>query len=113
MRAILTSAYGVKADISMLVETVIEHGEYEDFRDAAVNRYVVDLGRKLVLVGGQMATMVVYVAVEQHLSPDYAAHLAQVWGLNDLDDSDIDEDDVPSISLSGSPPAGRLRSAAG
>jgi hypothetical protein len=60
-------------------------------------------------VGGQMAPMVIYLAIEQHLPPAYAAHLAQVWGLNDLDDSDVDPDAIPSLSLDGPPPVGRLR----
>ena len=85
------------------------HPKYDDFRDAAVSRYITNLGRKLVLVGGQMAPMVIYLAIEQHLPPAYAAHLAGLWGLNDLDDSDIDQDDVPSLALDGPPPAGRPR----
>jgi len=108
MRAVLTSAYGVRCDISHLVEALIEQGRYADQRDDVARGYVVGLGRKLTLVGGQMATAVILVAIEEHLPPAYAAHLASIWGLDDIDDSDIDQDEVPTLYVSGNPPVGRL-----
>ena len=107
MRAILTSAYGVRCDISQMVETVIERGRYDDFRDVLTTRHLSDLARKLVLVGGRMGPMAVYLALEGHMPPAYASHVAAIWGLVDFDDSDIDQDDIPTISISGPPPAGR------
>ena len=113
MRAILTSGYGVKADISDVVETVIERGRYADYRDDMTSRYIVELGRKLTLVGGQMAPAVILVGIEEYLPPAYTAHLAELWGLNDIDDSDIDQDEVPTLKLYGVPSARRLRAASG
>jgi hypothetical protein len=108
MRAILTSAYGVRCDISTMVETLVAYGRYEDFRDVAVSRYIAELGCKLVLVGGRMGPMAVFVALEEHMKPEYAAHVAELWGLDEIDD-----DDVPTLALAGPPPTGRLRAAAG
>jgi hypothetical protein len=86
--------------------------EYDDFRDVLTTRFIDDLGRKLVLVGGRMGPMATYFALEPHMTPDYAAHVASLWGLTNFDDSDMDQDDIPTISIAGSPPAGRLRTAA-
>jgi hypothetical protein len=113
VRAILTSAFGVRCDISQLVTSVIEHGQYDDFRDVLTTRYLSDIGRKLVLVGGRMGPMAVFVALEEHMPPAYARHVASIWGLVDFDDSDVDPDDIPTISLAGPPPARRLRTTAG
>ena len=113
MRAVLTSAYGVRCDISQIVETLIERGHYADYRDVLTTSYIVGLGRKLTLVGGQMAPGVLLVAIEEYLPPAYTAHLAEVWGLNAIDDSDIDADDVPTLRLYGVPSARGLRAASG
>jgi hypothetical protein len=48
-------------------------------------------------------------AIEPHISP---THVAAAWGLDDIDEAEIDADDIPTISITGSPPAGRLRTAA-
>ena len=63
-----------------------------------------DLRTRIVAAGGTAAPMVVYIAVEPHLPRRYAEHLANVWKLDELDEDGVDEDDIPSFKISGTPP---------
>ena len=111
LRAVLTSPYGVKSDISLGIENLLAFGEYADFRDTLTTRYITDLGHKLVQAGGLLAPGVVLVAIERHMAPEYAAYVGGIWRLDDMDEADIDEEGLPTLAISGPPPTGRLRSA--
>jgi hypothetical protein len=76
-------------------------------------RYITDLGHKLVQAGGLLAPGVVLLAVEQHMTPEYAAYVGGIWGLDDMDEADIDEEGLPTLRLIGSPTVERLRTATG
>ena len=111
LRAVLTSPYGVKSDISLGIENLLAFGEYADFRDVLTTRYITDLGHKLVQAGGLLAPGVVLAAIERHMAPEYAAYVGGIWRLDDMDEADIDEEGLPTLAISGPPPTGRLRSA--
>jgi hypothetical protein len=58
-----------------------------------------------------LAPGVVLVAIERHMAPEYAAYVGGIWRLDDMDEADLDEEGLPTLAISGPPPAGRLRSA--
>jgi hypothetical protein len=103
MQAVLTSAYGVRCDLSARIETLLTYGRHDDFRGALAASFIRDLGCKLVAAGGLMAPLVVFVAMAGHMTQDYADHVATIWGLADMDDSDVDDDDIPTLCVYPSP----------
>jgi hypothetical protein len=96
-------AYGVRTDIPAKIETLLTHGRHDDFRGVLATGFVRALGRKLVAAGGLMAPLVVFVAVRGFMTQGYADHVAALWRR-----ADVDEDDIPTLCVSGNPPAGRL-----
>ena len=55
----------------------------------------------------------VLVAVERHMTSEYAAYVGGIWGLDDMDEADIDEEGLPTLRLIGAPTVERLRTATG
>jgi hypothetical protein len=47
MRAILTSGYGIRADVGWIIELVIDRGLYDDYTDKDTCRDIRRLGEKL------------------------------------------------------------------
>jgi hypothetical protein len=52
---------------------------------------------------------VVFDAIREHMTADYADLVAALWGLSDIDDPDMDKDDFPTFVFKGEPPSGRLQ----
>ena len=112
MRAIMTSGYGVHCDVGWIIELLIDKGIYDDYGDAQTSRDIERLGRKLVLVGGRLAPVVVALELEKYTAKHYVDHVAAIWRLDDIDEADIDADDFPTLSVAGVPPARPSRRAA-
>jgi hypothetical protein len=111
MRAILTSPTGVRSQIGWLVETLIDYNNFENWHDARTTREIRRLGQKLEMAAGPMAPPMVLLALEPYVTRAYAQHVEDVWRLAEITEADIDPDEMPSLAISGEPPARSGRAA--